>query len=55
MDSIPKDFGILSLDAEDMDFEILKGFLDEGFRPLYVVAEERETPEAYDDLLGKLG
>ena len=55
MDSIPLDFGVLALDAEGMDFEILQGFLDEGFRPLHIIAEERDVPGAFDDLLGKLG
>jgi FkbM family methyltransferase len=55
LNAIPSDFGVLSLDAEGMDLEILQGFLDQDFRPVYVIAEAFDTPDAFDMLLGDFG
>ena len=55
LEALPVEPGLLSLDTEGFDFEVLRGFMDQGIRPCYVLAEEREHPDQYHDLLGPLG
>jgi FkbM family methyltransferase len=55
LDALPIEPGVLSLDTEGFDFEILRGFMDQGIRPYYVLAEERDHPDRYHELLEPLG
>ena len=55
LDALPVEPGVLSLDTEGFDFEILRGFMDQGIRPCYVLAEERDHPDRYHELLEPLG
>ena len=55
LEALPVEPGVLSLDTEGFDFEILRGFMDQGIRPCYVLAEEREHPARYHELLEPLG
>ena len=55
LDALPAEPGVLSLDSEGFDFEILRGFMDHGIRPCYVLAEERDHPDRYHELLEPLG
>lgn len=55
LETLPVEPGVLSLDSEGFDFEILRGFMDHGIRPCYILAEEREQPGRYHDLLEPLG
>jgi FkbM family methyltransferase len=55
LEALPVEPGVLSLDTEGLDFEILRGFVDQGIRPCYILAEERENPDRYRELLEPLG
>ena len=55
LETLPAEPGVLSLDTEGFDFEILRGFLDHGMRPCYILAEERQDPDRYRELLEPLG
>jgi len=55
LETLPVEPGVLSLDTEGLDFEILRGFIEHGIRPCYILAEEREQPDRYHDLLEPLG
>lgn len=55
LDALPVEPGVLSLDTEGSDFEILRGFMEQGIRPCYVLAEERDRPDRYHELLEPLG
>ena len=55
LEVLPVEPGVLSLDTEGLDFEILRGFMDQGIRPCYILAEEREHPDRYHHLLEPLG
>ena len=55
LDALPVEPGVLSLDTEGFDFEILRGFMEQGIRPCYVLAEERDHPDRYHELLEPLG
>ena len=55
LEALPVEPGVLSLDTEGFDFEILRGFINQGIRPCYVLAEEREHTDQYDELLEPLG
>lgn len=55
METLPVEPGVLSLDTEGLDFEILRGFVDQGVRPCYIIAEERDDPGRFHELLEPLG
>jgi FkbM family methyltransferase len=55
MPAFPRNPGLLSIDVEGSDYEVLKGFLDWGLRPCYVLVESRESPERFDQLVEPLG
>jgi hypothetical protein len=48
---LAKTFGLLSLDIEGVDFEVLRGFLNLGYRPQYVIVEARADLLRCDALL----
>ena len=45
----PRDFAILSVDAETMDYEVLLGLDFTRFRPRFIVVEDYEPKRAYVD------
>jgi FkbM family methyltransferase len=55
LEALPIEPGVLSLDTEGLDFEILRGFMSQGIRPCYILVEERENADRYHDLLEPLG
>lgn len=55
LETFPVEPGVLSLDTEGFDFEVLRGCIDQGLRPCYILAEEREDPDRYYELLTPLG
>ncbi len=52
---LPRHFGLLSVDIEGSDFEVIRGFISAGYRPRYLVVEERTDLARYDRLLGPHG
>jgi hypothetical protein len=52
---LPRNFGVLSIDIEGLDYEVLVRVCGAGYRPRYVVVEERDDIKRYDDLLSPLG
>jgi len=55
MRSLPKEPGVLSIDVEGLDYEVLKGFMSWGLRPCYVLVEARMGPDRFDQLMEPLG
>ena len=55
LEALPIEPGVLSLDTEGLDFEILRGFTNQAIRPCYILVEERENADRYHDLLEPLG
>lgn len=55
---IPKRFGLLSVDAEGVGAEVLHDFLDEGFRPEFIIYEPLHNSEPWHvtkEFLERLG
>lgn len=55
MRALPMHPGLLSIDVEGPDYEVLRGFLSWGLRPCYVLVEARKEPERFDQLVKPLG
>lgn len=53
--TLPRTFGVLSLDIEGLDLEVLGAVFDTGFRPRYIVIEARGDLSQYARLLDPLG
>eukprot|EP00698_Gefionella_okellyi_P022309 TRINITY_DN737_c0_g1_i1.p1 TRINITY_DN737_c0_g1~~TRINITY_DN737_c0_g1_i1.p1 ORF type:complete len:302 (+),score=35.71 TRINITY_DN737_c0_g1_i1:1253-2158(+) len=53
--NVPRKFGVLSIDAEGVGDKILKSFLDEGYRPTYVIYEWLGMPASSTQPLEKAG
>ena len=48
---IPKKFTLLTIDAEGIEFIILKLWIEAGFRPLFVIIEVRTRTKRLDQTL----
>ncbi|MBK5254693.1 MAG: hypothetical protein JJE39_01530 [Vicinamibacteria bacterium] len=53
--ALPRTFGVLSLDIEGLDLEVLSAVCHAGFRPRYIVSEARGDLSPYERLLYPLG
>lgn len=51
---VPRDFGILSIDAEGLGSKILHQWIKLGYRPMYIIHESLHDPEGIVDTSSKL-